>query len=492
MSVTNTRKKLSFGLIIFSVLLLFNTNIGIFDLLPDTIAYIILARQLKRASERAPFFAEACDAFKKLAIVTFLKYPASLLSALSGTDSGRGDMAALFAITFSVFEIIYSINAVKYLFDGLYRLGERTDATALISPFNVTAETSMATDTLRFFTYVFAVAKCVFQAIPDMFRLTRVGEDGFTLVTISAGYPISVLLTQLFGLIIGVFWMVITISYINSVKKQGQFDNALEMIISDEDKLRLEKKEKFDSLISILSMLAFSVFFTAEVRFFDSDAINLIPHTIFAILLLIVASKVMRSFGSAIGTPLIVASSLYTISTFATYVFEVRFLYYEGYDSLAKKDVVPTSYLTVEILSIIEAVLLAFVFIFLASALQEIIQNHTGVGLGDPEYSHSDKKYHASLSRMNVVYAIIGILFSAFRCLTVLSYSTYTTQVIDLNDVTEQAGVALDTVYVPVLEWANPVCTVFFVLLVGSTLYFTSVLRDEIKLKYSKDGDLDI
>ena len=98
-SVTNTRKKLSFGLIIFSVILLFNTNIGIFDLLPDAVAYVILARQFKRASERAPFFAEACDAFKKLATVTLLKYPASLLSAISGT-SGGGDMAALFAVTF--------------------------------------------------------------------------------------------------------------------------------------------------------------------------------------------------------------------------------------------------------------------------------------------------------------------------------------------------------------------------------------------------------
>ena len=488
----NKRKRTSFGLIIFSVILLFNTNIGIFDLLPDTVAYIILARQLKRASERAPFFAEACEAFKKLAIITLLKYPASLLSALSGTDSGRGDMAAVFALTFSAFEIIYAIKSIKYLFDGLYRLGERTDATALITPFKVGGETYMAVDTLRFFTYTIAVLKCVFQAIPDMFRLTRFDEDGFTMITISAGYPISVLLTQLFGLIIGIFWLVIIIKYIKSIKNQGQFDNSLEMIISNEDRIRLDKKEKFDSLTSILSMLAFSVFFTAEVRFFDSDAINLIPHAIFGVLMMITATRVWRALGSSIGAPLFTAVSIYTVLSVITYVYEVRFLYYEGYDSLAKQTVTPPSYLTVEILSVIEGLALVFVFALLAIALDEVIRSHTGTALGSPEYSHSDKKYHASLFRMNVAYEIVGILFSIFRCLSVFSYSTYTSQIIDRNEITESAGVASNTIYVPVLEWANPVCTALFVVLIGFTLYFTSTLRDEIKMKYSKDGDLEL
>ena len=492
MPITNKRKKVSYGLIIFSVILLFNTNIGIFDILPDTVAYIILARQLKRAAERAPFFAEACDAFKKLTVVTLLKYPASLLSALSGTDSGRGDMAALFAITFSAFEIVYAIKAIKYLFDGLYRLGERTDATALISAFKVGGDAYMAVDTLRFFTYATAVVKCVFQAIPDMFRLTRVADDGFTLITVSRGYPISVIATQFFGAIIGIFWLVIIIKYIKSIKKQGQFDDALEMIISDEDRLRLERKEKFDSLIAIFSMLAFSVFFTVEVRFFDSDAINLIPHAIFGIMLVSVAQKTWRALGSRLGAPLLTVSSLYTVLSVVTYVFEVKFIYYEGYDSLTETTDVPMSYLTVEILSAVEAVLLASFFVCLTVAFFEIIRKHTGTALGSPEYSHSDKKYHAALSRFSILYAIIGVLFSAFRCLTVFSYSAYTSQIIDRNEITEGAGVASDLIYVPVLEWANPVCSALCVALIGFTLYFTSTLRDEVKMKYSKDGDLDL
>ena len=491
MPTINKRKKISFGLIIFSVILLFNTNIGIFDLLPDTVAYIILARQLKRASERAPFFAEACDAFKKLIIVTLLKYPASMLSAISGT-SGGGDMAALFAITFSAFEIVYSIKAIKNLFDGLYRLGERTDATALISPFKVSRETCMAVDTLRFFTYTLAVSKCIFQAIPDMFRLTRVGEDGFSLITVSAGYPISLMLTQLFGAVIGIFWLVIIIKYISSVKKQGQFDVALEMIISDEDRIFLEKKEKFDALISILSMLAFSVFFTVEVRFFDSDAINLIPHAIFGVMLIITAAKAVRVLNTEYSIPLLISSVSYTLSTVLTYISEVKFLYYEGYDSLEKSVSVPASYLTVEILSTIEALLLVSVFVFLAFSLHDAIYVHTGTALGNPDYSHVDRRQHARLCRMNVGYTAVGILFAIFRCVAVFSYSAYKSEIIDRNEITEGAGVASDLVYTPVLEWANPVCTALCIVLIGFTLYYTSTLRDEIKLKYSANGDFEL
>ena len=264
------------------------------------------------------------------------------------------------------------------------------------------------------------------------------------------------------------------------------------MILPDEDKIRLEKKEKFDSLISILSMLAFSVFFTVEIRFFASDAINLLPHTLFGIMLIITAYKLTKTFESRFGNYLLLSTILYTVSSLVTYIYEVKFLYYEGYDSLAKVESVPTSYLIVEILSAIEAVLLIAIFALLAISIKEIIRDHTGVSLGDPKYSHSDKKYHASLFRMNVIYAITGILFSIARCLTVFSYSAYSMQIIDRNEITEGAGVASNVIYVPILEWANPVCSALFVILVGFTLYFTSTLRDEIKLKYSKDGDLDI
>ena len=93
---------------------------------------------------------------------------------------------------------------------------------------------------------------------------------------------------------------------------------------------------------------------------------------------------------------------------------------------------------------------------------------------------------------MNAAYAGIGVLFSIFRCLTVFSYSTYRSEIIDRNEITEGAGIASDMIYVPVLEWASPVCSVLFILLIGFALYYTSSLRDEIKLKYSANGDFEL
>ncbi len=484
-------KSISFSKIVLSLVLLFNVNIGIVDLLPDAIAFFILAGEFKYAASRAPFFAEACDAFKKLGFIAILKYPAAIISAMSGSGGAGNDMAALFSLTFSAFEIVYAIKAVGYIFDALYRLGERTSAVALIKPFRVAGGSYMSCETLKFFTYLLTVEKCIFQAIPDMFRLTRIAEDGFTVITISSGYPISILFTQFFGTIIGVFWLVIFIKYVSAIKAEGNYDDAVDSLVLPDDALRIEKKEKLTSLLSLLSTTVIASIFTLEIRFLNSDNINLVPHTIYGVILVAVAIKLFRLSDSTSRLFTLISAGCYAVSTVFYYVFETRFLYYFGYESLADIDKIPPEYVVVEVLAVVEALLLILTLIGVGVQIRRIILTHTGMALGSSDYSQADKKYHRILLITNTVHVVLGCLFALLRCAGVFSQASYTTDVVDRNEATVGAELP-NIIYIPSLEWISTVCAIICIAYIGLTIYFTSNLKDEIKMKYSIIGDEEL
>ena len=59
--------------IIVALVFLFNPNISVIDILPDFVAYFILARTFLLASDCAPYFEEARVAFKRLGWLSFGK-----------------------------------------------------------------------------------------------------------------------------------------------------------------------------------------------------------------------------------------------------------------------------------------------------------------------------------------------------------------------------------------------------------------------------------
>ena len=53
------KQKSIYKTVIFSLIFLFNPNISVIDILPDFIAYFLLARAFLYAADRAPHFEEA-------------------------------------------------------------------------------------------------------------------------------------------------------------------------------------------------------------------------------------------------------------------------------------------------------------------------------------------------------------------------------------------------------------------------------------------------
>jgi len=130
------KNKIIYGLIVFCLILLFNPNINVIDPLPDFIAWFLLARIFESAADSAPHFEEARANFIRLGWINLLKIPAFLLIMfVKSKDTLDNNIYALVSLSFAVFELILTTQAVKYLFTALFYLGERTEASSLIKPF---------------------------------------------------------------------------------------------------------------------------------------------------------------------------------------------------------------------------------------------------------------------------------------------------------------------------------------------------------------------
>ena len=214
------KKKSAFP-IFLALFLLFNPNISVIDYLPDFIAYLILAKVFLKASDRAPFFKEARDAFIKLAWCNLLKIPALFLITWSRTGNSYGnDTIAIASFVFAVFELFLMITAINNIFDALFRLGERSNCASLISNFKTSNKKSMSPDALKTLTYAFAIIKCACYGLPDMLLLTTMRETahGTQIITIDTKYPIVLIISQIIGFTIGVIWFKRIKKYAKTVK----------------------------------------------------------------------------------------------------------------------------------------------------------------------------------------------------------------------------------------------------------------------------------
>ncbi|MBQ4071279.1 MAG: hypothetical protein IJD51_02545 [Clostridia bacterium] len=468
-------RPISYARITLSLILLFNIPFGVLDLLFDFVAYFILASQLKEAARRATYFAEATDALRKLALLNLLKLPILIfISASRGGGSYGYDIYAVLSLGFGVFDVIWGVSAVRYIFDGLFRLGERTDASALISPIRL-GSSEMSTDTLKVLTLIFAVAKPILAALPDMFRLTS--TNGYVSAIVVSPYYIYVLIiAQLLGTAFGIFWLVCMVKYVKAIKKEGQIEHSLEVILTDSDRKKFASDSKIANLKSILTALAISSFLLIDLKFSGNDNINLLPDLIHGIFLIYIAVRLGRVCSArAVGA--IISSSVYTALALVYYIFETRFLYYEGYDSLVGLDVYSPEYTAVEILSVVECVSLIVALVFIYRMLHGFIFEHTGTSPLDVGYSAQEKRYHTTLTRFNLASLTLGVVAAVAKCVDVFSKAHFK---LEFN-------LTASSAFIPVIEWMGLAAFICYAAYIALTLYYTSVMKDEVEMKYKDE-----
>lgn len=486
MGLFKKSKVTKYPLILFSIILLANPNVSIFDFLPDFIAYFILAHLFLDASDKSPFFAEARSAFIKLGWLTLLK-PFSLIFVVwtRMNNTLGNDTLALVSFVLAVAEAILMIIAISNIFNAFFRLGERTDASALINPFNITKRRMMTTDSLKMLCYLFAIVKCAAYGLPDLSLLTTV--VGVQVITVNPIYPVAMLIGILASLVVGIIWALATKKFAMAVTKEGKFNSALDSISSTIPSIKLESVKKTRALRNTLIVLTVAIILTLELRFDNLRGVNLFPPTLFAALTLI-ALYIGRNHIKYY-KPAMLVTFIYAIISTAAYFVESSFLSKYGYESLLRegifrpefKSAATEAYDTVKLFGAICAVANIALIIIITLVLRHIIFDHTGISPKSQNYNKLEKEFHSALSKRTYAFTALSIISAVLKFVYIYSHGEIETVYTDTNDITRP------TITAPSIEWISFASSIASLLFIAYALYYFSILKDEIKMKYSQE-----
>lgn len=474
-----TNKKKFFHLLVFSIVLLFNPNFGVIDILPDFIAWFILARLFERAADSATYFEEARVAFVRLGWVNIAKIPSLfIINMIRSGNTMDNDVFALFSVVFAALEIIFLIPAVQNIFSALFHLGERTEARALITAFPTSRKSKrdISPEALKGYTLFFVIIKCLLYTIPDFFLLTRVSDSGHV-YTISKFYPYVLLSCVTAGLILGIIWLKRTVSYVFKAREEGMFFDALSSLAREGSEKKFESKVKIRKTSFALSLLAISSFFSIELIFDNFDEINILPRFIYGVFLLIAVFNLQKHTKQSVYSYVIAA--LYTASALTSFIFSTRFLLKYEYIDLFKNEAAKRSYLLVEIFGVVE---LAFLVIYMISqglVLKAFILNNTGVSPDSDRYRKTEIDYHTSLIKRSYLISGFGIIAGAAKCINIFLNRDVQLIYSDITDITQPTFTA------SAVPWFNLVVTATALIYIGYSLYFASALKEEVSIKYT-------
>ncbi len=475
----NISKKRFYSLLIFSLVLLFNPNINVIDILPDFIAWFILAKLFEKAADSAPYFEEARLGFIKLGWISLAKIPGLLLILfVRGKNPLDNDVFALVSLSFAVVEAVFTVKAASNVFKGLFHLGERTSANALIAPFSppICKKRLITPQNLKEYTYFFFICKSILYFLPDMFLLTRISKETGQLLSISKHYPTVLILSHLLGFVIGAIWIGRVIGYVKAIRNEGVFDEALCSMANEDSLMKIDTKAKLRSISFALTLICISSFFTVDLVFDNLRGINLLPNFVYGVLLLIGAS-VLRKHCHA-KKSLFIFGGAFSVLSLTAYIFLARFLTKYTYSDIATSKTAANSYLMVIIFGVLEFLSLALFLIFTADAFRSFIVTHTGVSPESDRYLKMEKEYHWILVKKSYVMTVLGIIAGLVKCINIL-----------LNQRVKMIHANESDVMMPIISsspvpWFNLVITVTSIMYIGYTLYFISTIKEEVKMKY--------
>ena len=472
------KAKSRYGMVIFALFLLFIPAIKIIDVFPDFIAYFILAGVMSYGVDKLPYFEEARSAFIKLGIINLFRIPAVILTtSLRASNYGDTDIYAMMVLLFGVVEGIYLFPAISNLFEALFYLGSRSDATATLAEVECFGK-RLTASSVKNLSYGFAGARALLALIPELCLMSATDKTGTMIITHPYAhlYPYLLLPCLLASLAFGIVWYVAVSRYVRAIAKEGAYYTAIDALVTDERRPEIESKTKLRRASSALNMMMIASLLTLDITFDNFGDVNILPHFIFAILLVsglryLTGKTKYTSVASAVATG-------YSAISLAAHGVLIAFLEEWNYTEIKLIDDAAKAYRPVVIFSALEFLLAAALIITVMLALRDFTVNNTKVPPTAENYGAPDRDFHKSLFKKNVIYSLFGILATASKLVLVLlnSGSDY------IHVGSADGGIsAIATTAVP---WFGLLITVLALLYAGSAFYFLGILKDELKMKY--------
>ena len=465
------KSKRAYPLIILSLVFLFNPNINLIDILPDCIAYILLALAIGDLAQTIPYLAECKSAVLKLALVTLIKIPA--FSVMYSNMKYGSDIITLFTFSFTVLEFILIYTAVKNLFLALSYIGERTDCKSVREKFPLNRRSSLSPEVLEKISIAFFIIKGSLNVLPELLLLSN--ENFMLRIQLRDAYPAVLVLCVFASLVIGAIWLGYAIKYVKNIKKKGDLPDAIKSIevcsrpeVSSSDKI-------VKRLTDALNMLAISSIFIFDITVQDFGGRNILPHFIYALILFyaifnLTENKRYRGLLS-------VFAAGFSMSAIANQSLSAQFFGMYQYVDLSYSKYARAAYMPIKTSAICEMVFILAIIAISAIVLVRFIKEHTEVLPSDPAYGESVKRAHRRLIRNTLPLMLISAVINVLKCVNVFLMEKVTIIYSEVNP----DGIAASSA--PAL---NTVIFLLSIIFVVYSFFIVSTLKEEVKFKYSK------
>jgi len=468
--MTNKTRR-AFSYITLALLFFANPCLNVIDVLPDFIGFFLVAALIRRSEFILPYAAEVKSSLIKLGFFSIAKIPASfILFANLGTGS---DIVPLFTLIFDFCELLLIIPFINNLFSCIYYLGERSCDKLLLPIIAFGKEFNV--ERLKTATLAFVIARAAINFLPELCLLTY--TDAYIIRLMRKLYPPLMVCGILISLAIGILWFILANAYKKTVRDNVDIPAAIDSLAGEEGLALAVKRQSLKSICSAITLLAVSSAFTFELCFKDFNRVNLLPHFVYYLILVYLASRLfsdkrVKLFAAVSGA----AASV--IGTVAHY-FTIRFFDSYTLTDLIRNKAAAEAYLPIQIFSVIETVFAVLLCLAMALGICRFVIEHTGVLPGSERYLRPEKEHHKRLSiRMCVIFGISALL-SVAKCIQV--FLNRRVEIIWSNDIDN-----------PVVEsgaipWFGTVLVALSVILIIVSFYFLSELREDVKLKYSEE-----
>lgn len=464
---------------LLAVIFLAIPNLHVIDLLPDFIACFLLVKYLSPLADSVPYFEEAFGSLRRLGWVNLLRIPAIFLIVFARSKNQADyDIIVLLALVFAIGELLLSLQAAHYLFDGLFYLGERTSCRSLIAPFAYTAEGTKRIDpeSLRSLTALFVTVKATCSAIPEFLRLSSTSLSGTSLSTGGSSiYPIILLFALLLSLAVGLIWLSRMLAYRRAILAEADIFSAARELVPDAERPQLENKQKLRSLIGVFTVFTIASLFTLDITFSDLGNVDLIPQVFFAAVLCFGIRRLSPYVGDC-RLPIAIGAVYGLLSLFTT-GYTIFFSDTYGYDALLRSAEARAAYLPIKLLSLAEFVALFVFLLFLLRVMNRFVLRETGLSPESPRYGRTEASFHAALKRKNLTLFLSGVLMGATKCAQAFFLGTVKTVT-----VTEINGLE-KTMVVPVMEGFSAIVLLTSLLYIFFSFYTYSDIKEELRLK---------
>ena len=397
---------MNYRLHIIGLLFLFNPEITIFDIFPDFIGFLLIARAIAPLSEVSPSAEAATSCFRKLAAVSGVKMLA-FLPMLSISNS-EPSMSLLFTAGFAIATMIYLFPAFHDWFNAIRYFSERE--AVRVRGIGFMKGFSVVTFVLR---YLFALLPETVYLYADEEFSFFYGTPIYPLVAYRTGITV---LSATLSTLVGIAWLTAILLFVRSLRRNSALNEGIahEIASTPHSAYKTVLAAVRPAMIC-LSLAAFcAVWYTV-------DGMPLIPLA--ASSLLILAAMIFLRRLLDLSRRYIMIPTLSTIASCVSHVMIYRFChaYHErsavGFDAIKEPFRIPAASALVSALFLIAAWILC-----VSPSLKKLIDSHTGAFWEAAYISHNSsvgKERRRQQFGVSVGIALISLII-------LLSFAAYT------------------------------------------------------------------